>query len=98
MQPAWESGQFQEGDILIGAGGQALSGLTLRQVNLANLKFRYRPRTFNRVRHQTTSACIENKHFFTKSRHHQTYQNYEQPPQSLKNLYFQSHLSASKIN
>ena len=33
MQPAWESGQFQEGDILIGAGGQALSGLTLRQVN-----------------------------------------------------------------
>jgi len=31
MQPAWESGQFQEGDILIGAGGQALSGLTLRQ-------------------------------------------------------------------
>ena len=34
MQPAWESGQFQEGDILIGAGGQALSGLTLRQVNI----------------------------------------------------------------
>jgi len=31
MQPAWESGQFQEGDILISAGGQPLSGLTLRQ-------------------------------------------------------------------
>ena len=31
MQPAWESGQFQEGDILIRAGGQSLSGLTLRQ-------------------------------------------------------------------
>ena len=31
MQPAWESGQFQEGDILISAGGQSLSGLSLRQ-------------------------------------------------------------------
>ena len=28
----------------------------------------------------------------------QTYQNYEQLPQSLQNLYFQSHFSASKIN
>ena len=28
----------------------------------------------------------------------QTYQNYEQPPQSLQNLYFQSYFSASKIN
>ena len=42
-------------------------------------------------------AYIENKHFFTKSCHRQTYQNYEQPPQSLKNLYFQSHFSALKI-
>ena len=40
---------------------------------------------------------IENKHFFTKSCHRQTYQNYEQPPQSLQYLYFQSHFSASKI-
>ena len=31
MQPAWECGQFQEGDILISAGGKSLSGLTLRQ-------------------------------------------------------------------
>lgn len=31
MQPAWESGQFQEGDVLISAGGKPLSGLTLRQ-------------------------------------------------------------------
>ena len=59
---------------------------------------RYRPRFFDQVGHQTTSAYIENKHFFTKSCHRQTYQNYEQPPQSLQNLYFQSHFSASKIN
>ena len=30
--------------------------------------------------------------------HCQTYQSYEQPPQSLQNLYFQSHFSESKIN
>ena len=28
---------------------------------------------------------IGNKHFFTKSRHRQTYQNYEQPPQTSQN-------------
>ena len=55
---------------------------------------RYRPRVFDQVGHQTKSACIENKHFFLL---HQTYQNYEQPPQSLQNLYFQSHFLASKI-
>ena len=38
-----------------------------------------------------TYAYIGNKHFST------TYQNYEQPPQRLQNLYFQSHFSASKI-
>ena len=38
--------------------------------------------------------CIENKHFFNKPFHHQTYKNYEQPPQSLQNLYFQSHFLA----
>ena len=52
---------------------------------------RYRPRFFDQVGHQTMSAYIENKHFFTKSCHRQTYQNYEQPPQRLQNLYFQSH-------
>jgi hypothetical protein len=31
LQPAWETGQFQEGDILISAGGKNLSGLGLRQ-------------------------------------------------------------------
>ena len=31
VQPAWESGMFQEGDILMSAGGQNLTGLSLRQ-------------------------------------------------------------------
>ena len=35
--------------------------------------------------------------FFTKSCHCQTYQNYEQPPQSLKNLCFQRNLLATRI-
>ena len=59
---------------------------------------RYRLRFFDHVGHQTTSAFIENKHFFTTSCHLQTYQNYELPPQSLQNLDFQNHFSASKIN
>ena len=42
-------------------------------------------------------VCIGNKHFFSKSCHRQTYKNYEQPPQRLQNLYFQSHISASKF-
>ena len=41
---------------------------------------------FDQVGHQTTYASNGNKHFFTKSCHHQTYQN------------FQSHFSASKTN
>ena len=53
---------------------------------LYNVHTRYRPRLFDQVGHQTTSAYVENKHFFTKSCHRQTYQNYEQPPQSLQNL------------
>ena len=61
-------------------------------------KLRYPPRFFDQVGHQTTPAFIENKHFFTKSCHRQTYQNYEQPPQSFQNLYFQSHFLTSKIN
>ena len=36
-------------------------------------------------------------HFFTKSCHRQTYQNYEQPPRTYQNLYFQSHFSVLKI-
>ena len=65
---------------------------------LASLKLTTVQDFFYQVRYQTTSAYIENKHFFTKSCNPQTYQNYEQPPQSLQNLYSQSHFSASKIN
>ena len=43
---------------------------------------RYRQMFFDQVGHQTMSAYIENKHFFTKSCHRQTYQNYEQPPET----------------
>ena len=32
--------------------------------------------------------CSGNKYFFTKSCHRQTYQNYEQPPQTSQNSYF----------
>ena len=67
------------------------------QVPAEGLEIRYCPTFFDQVGHQTMSAYIENKHFFTKSGHRQTYQNYEQPLQSLQNLYFQSHFSASKI-
>ena len=42
-------------------------------------------------------ASSRNKHFFTKSCHRQTYQNYEQPCQTYQNLYFQSHFSVVKI-
>ena len=49
------------------------------------------------VGHGTTYASSGNKHFFTKSCHGQTYQNYEQPPQTSQNLYFQSHFSVLKI-
>ena len=51
---------------------------------------RVRPRFFDQVGHETMYASSGNKHFCTKSCHRQTYQNYEQPPQSLQNLYFQS--------
>ena len=48
---------------------------------------RYHPRFFDQVWHQTTYASMGNKHFFLKSCHRQTYQNYGQPPQRLQNLY-----------
>ena len=50
-----------------------------------------------RVVHETTYASYGNKHFFTKSYRRQTYQNYEQPPQTSQNWYFQSHFSVLKI-
>ena len=37
-------------------------------------------------------------YFFTKSCHRQIYENYEQPPQTSQNLYFQSHFSVLKID
>ena len=39
---------------------------------------RVRPRCFDQVGHETMYASSGNKHFFIKSCHRQTYQNYEQ--------------------
>ena len=50
---------------------------------------RVRPRIFDQVGHETMYASSANKHFFTKSCHRQTYQNYEQPPRTYQNSYFQ---------
>ena len=47
---------------------------------------------------ESTLFSIENKDFFTKSCHRQTYQNYEQPLQRMQNSDFQSPFSESKIN
>ena len=44
---------------------------------------RVRPRFFDQGGHETMYASSENKHFFTKSCHLQTYQNYEQSRQIL---------------
>ena len=41
------------------------------------------PRFFDQVGHETMYASCGNKHFFTKSCHRQTYQNYEQSRQEL---------------
>ena len=45
------------------------------------MEFRVRPKCFDQVGHDTMYASIENKYFFTKSCHPQTYQNYEQSRQ-----------------
>ena len=47
------------------------------------LHIRVRPRFFDQVGHETMYASSRNKHFFTKSCHPQTYQNYEQSRQKL---------------
>ena len=47
------------------------------------VKIRVRPRFFDQVGHETMYASSGNKHFFTKSCHRQTYQNYEQSRQKL---------------
>ena len=59
---------------------------------------RVHPRLFDQVGHKTMYASCGNKHFFTKSCHCQSYQNYEQPPPSSQNSYFQRHFSVSKID
>ena len=61
------------------------------------LQLRVRPRCFDQVGHETIHPSSGNKHFFTKSCHRQTYQNYEQPPQTYQNSDFQSHFSVLKI-
>ena len=58
---------------------------------------RVRPRFFDQVGHETMFAFSGNKHVITKSCHCQTYQNYEQPPQTSQNSYLQSHFSGLKI-
>ena len=47
------------------------------------LNARVRPRFFDQVGHETMYASSGNKHFFTKSCHHKTYQNYEQSQEKL---------------
>ena len=64
---------------------------------LLGLCTRVRPRFFDQVGHKTMYASSGKKYFFTKSCHRQTYENYEQPPQTSQNLYFQSHFSVLKI-
>ena len=47
---------------------------------------RVRSRFFDQDGHETMHASSGNKHFFTKSCHRQTYQNYEQSLQTSQNL------------
>ena len=59
---------------------------------------RVRPRFSDQVGHETIYASSGNKHFFTKSCHRQTYQNYKQPPRTSQNSYvLQSHFSVLKV-
>ena len=47
------------------------------------ISLRVRPRFFDQVGHETIYASSGNKHFFIKSCHCQTYQNYEHSRQRL---------------
>ena len=88
---SWET-QFQDPHFV------RLSGISPTLATLGTyLCIRVRPRFFDQVGHETMYASSRNKHFFTKSCHHQTYKNYEQSSQTSQNLYFQSHFSVLKI-
>ena len=54
-----------------------------KHISLNELGSRVRPRFFDQVGHETVYASSENKYFFTKSCHRQTYQNYEQSQQKI---------------
>ena len=71
--------------------------LIMPELGWDHLFTRVCPRFFDQVGHETMYASSGNRHFFTKSCHCQTYQNYEQPPRTSKNSYFQSHFSVLKI-
>ena len=55
----------------------------LKHTLLSDLHNRYSPRFFDQVGHETMYASSGNKHYFTKSCHRQTCQNYEQSRQKL---------------
>ena len=57
--------------------------LTLNCCHYYHIVVRVRPRIFDQVGHESMYASSGNKHFFTKSCHRQTYQNYEQSRQKL---------------
>ena len=56
---------------------------TIMHTTVLGVCVRDPPRFFDQVGHQTYSASIGNKHFFTKKCHRQTYQNYEKVRQKL---------------
>ena len=69
-------------DSLFPQNGHGFFILVLIKQCLQNMQsqspgIRYRLRFFDQVWHQTTYLSIGNKHFFSKSCHRQTYQNYE---------------------
>jgi hypothetical protein len=54
------------------------SFITIRLPRCSTIQLynRYRHRFFDQVGHETTYATVGNHHFFTKTCHRQTYQNY----------------------
>ena len=57
--------------------------LEAKSLYISCAESRVRQRFFDQVGHETMYASSGNKHFFTKSCHRQTYQNYEQSRQKL---------------